>query len=273
MIDRQIRPRLTNWRHASLAEVNHRAPLLDRQENKYLISAESFDSLLDNLSDNFDVLAIDDRTVFSYETVYYDTDEMLTYNQHAQGKRRRMKIRSRRYVDSDLYFFEIKLKGTRGRTIKKRVSYDAARHGAVDREAMRFVATSVDDIYGESFAERLDPKLTMRYRRVTLVGRGRPERVTADFGLEFSDPSGASARTPWESLIIEVKSADGRGHADAALRDSGERPARCSKYCIGLNMVRSDLRYNTFKRPLVGHFGWSPAVAAESEHALVPVRC
>jgi len=104
-----------------LAELNARAPLLDRLENKYVVSAGAFAQSLDALRNDFDVLAIDGQTTFTYETIYYDTDSLLAYRQHAQGKRRRFKIRCRRYVDSDLYFFEVKLKGSRGRTIKRRM--------------------------------------------------------------------------------------------------------------------------------------------------------
>ena len=61
--------------------------------------------------------------------LFTTTETLLAYRQHAQGERRRFKIRCRRYVDSDLYFVEVKLKGTRGRTTKQRMVYDDARHG------------------------------------------------------------------------------------------------------------------------------------------------
>jgi len=266
------RPQLDGWRGLSLAELNERAPLLVRQENKYLISTDRFDEILTGLSDEFDVLTIDDRTVFTYDTVYYDTDDLLVYHQHVQGKRLRLKIRSRHYVDTGPCFFEVKMKGTRGRTIKQRLSYDGGRHGAVDENAMEFVEGSVNSFYGDSFTDRIDPTLTMRYHRLTLVGRGRPERVTVDFDLEFSEPDGATAQMPAGDLIIEVKSENGRGLADAALRRAGARPAKCSKYCIGLILVHPDLRYNVFKRTLVRHFGWTPpAFGEESDRHRAPV--
>jgi len=247
-----------DFRTLSLAELEQRAALLDRQEHKYLVTARCFADVLRDLRGGFDVLEIDGRTVFTYETAYYDTDGLLNYRQHAQGKRRRLKIRSRRYVDSEGCFFEVKLKGRRGRTIKERTVYDRDRHGTVDCEAIEFVDRCVRRHYGRNFDDRLDNTLTMRYRRVTFVARGGNERVTADFALEFMEQDGETVRAPEDLVIVEVKSLDGKGTTDATLRARGVRPGNCSKYCIGLNLLRDDLRYNRFKPTLTGHFDWSP---------------
>jgi hypothetical protein len=256
-------PRLEGWGEVSLAELNQRAPLLDRAERKYLASSALIDQAMGELRRSFDVLAIDGRTVFTYDTVYYDTDCLLAYRDQVQGKRRRLKIRSRHYVESDLYFFEVKLKGARGRTIKERIPYDGTRHGAVGPDAFGFVQDCVHQNYGVSFAHRLEAQLAMRYRRLTLVGKGAPERVTIDFDFDFVDPGGgARAQAPPETLIVEVKSEDGRGVADRVLRTAGARGGSCSKYCIGLNLVRPGLRYNPFKPLLENHFQWTPRCAA-----------
>jgi hypothetical protein len=256
-------PDLDGWGRASLAELNARAPLLDRLENKYVVSAAAFGDAMTVLGQDFDVLAIDGETTFTYETVYYDTETLLAYRQHAQGRRRRFKIRCRRYVESDLYFFEVKLKGSRGRTIKQRMVYDGTRHGqdTLDDPTAAFVRRCVDDTYGQAFAERLSAQLTMRYRRLTLVARDRPERLTADFALEFVGAGGARACAPPDTLIIEVKSQDGRGVGDRVLRSTGARGGTCSKYCVGLNLIRPDMQYNAFKRLLETHFAWAPQPA------------
>ncbi|MDQ4134474.1 MAG: polyphosphate polymerase domain-containing protein [Actinomycetota bacterium] len=253
-------PDIAGWGRVTLAELNARAPLLDRLENKYVVSAAAFAEAMGAMRDHFDVLAIGGETTFTYETIYYDTDNLLAYRQHAQGKRRRFKIRCRRYVDSDLYFFEVKLKGSRGRTVKHRMLYDDSRHGqdTLDEAATAFVRRCVEDTYGEEFAEHLRAQLRMRYRRLTLVGKGCPERLTVDFDLEFVGPDGARAFAPAETLVVEVKSQNGRGIGDAVLRAAGARGGTCSKYCVGLNLVRPGMRYNVFKQLLRTHFGWKP---------------
>jgi hypothetical protein len=262
-MSRPFVPATEGWGRVSLAELNQRAPLLDRAESKYLAGSAFIEEVMDELRPAFDVLAIDGQTVFTYDTVYYDTDCLRAYRDQVQGRRRRLKVRSRHYVESDLYFFEVKLKGPRGRTIKERMPYDGGRHGAVGPDALGFVQDCVLQNYGESFAHRLEPQLTMRYRRLTLVGKGAPERVTIDFDLDFVDagPEGARAQAPPGTLIVEVKSADGRGVADQVLRAAGARGGSCSKYCIGLNLVRPGLRYNRFKPLLEHHFQWTPGFA------------
>ncbi len=248
---------LDRFDRVSLEELEMRAELLDRSEFKYLVRAPDLASMTDELARHFDALEIDGLSVFTYETTYFDTDDLLTYHQHAQGKRRRLKIRSRRYVDSGMCFFEVKLKGARGRTLKERLAYDEFRHGSIDDNALRFLDECVRHTYGEPFARPMKPALTMQYRRVTLVGRGSPERVTIDFDLNFTRPGGLTVAAPPDVCIIEVKSARGIGRADRTLREAGHRGASCSKYCVGLNLTLPELRYNRFKPVLTQHFGWT----------------
>ena len=109
----------------------------------------------------------------------------------------------------------------------------------------------------------------MRYRRITLVGKDTAERVTIDFDLQFAIPGGEVVAAPHGLLIVEVKSDNGRGAADRILQRAGCRPARCSKYCVGLNLVRPGLQYNQFKRQLVNHFGWSGPAARSQPGSVV----
>ena len=143
--------------------------------------------------------------------------------------------------------------------IKQRMPYDATRHGqdTLDDVSTAFVRHCVEDTYGAQFAEHLTAQLTIRHRRLTLVGKGGPERFTVDFDLEFAGPCGADVWAPPETLVVEVKSPDGRGIGDRALRAAGARRAACSKYCVGLNLIRPGLRYNVFKHLLETHFGWA----------------
>lgn len=64
---------------------------------------------------------------------------------------------------------------------------------------------------------------------------------------------------------MEVKSADGNGEADQILRTAGHRGTSCSKYCVGLNLLAADVRYNRLKPLLTRHFGWTAPVIAPAE--------
>lgn len=238
------------WPPVSLAAVDERAALLDRQESKYVVPAGMIGPTLERLHGDFDALTIDGRNVFGYDTVYFDTDDLLAYRQHAGGRRLRFKARSRRYIDSDLCFAEIKLKGRRDRTIKHRVRIPACDHGMRTAAAADFFAAAVADTYGPQHVPALVPRLRMRFDRVTLVGTAVRERVTIDHGLRFVTPTGQRAAATDDLVIVEVKSANGHGVADRAFRAAGRRGERCSKYCIGLNLVHPGLRNNAFKRTI-----------------------
>lgn len=249
---------MADWSRINLDELNERAGLLDREEHKYVVDADALSESFAALRRSFDVLEIAGHTTFTYDTVYYDTEDLLCYRQHAQGKRLRAKVRSRRYVDSDLLYFEVKLKGRRGRTIKHRFRYE--HHGEVTTEARNFLAESAGDEYGFDLATTWSASLAMTYRRMTLVGRQSPERVTIDFGLRFDDGPHAVV-TPRRTVIVEVKSPNGRGVADEIFRQSGVRPESCSKYCVGLVLTADGLPYNRFAKTLRTHFDWKGPTA------------
>jgi hypothetical protein len=264
----EYQPDLTQFGSLSLDELNGRAALLDRMENKYLLRSEAFSEVLADLHGAFDVLVIDDRRIFSYETIYFDTADFQSYHQHLQGKRRRFKIRTRRYVESDLYYFEVKLKGVRGRTVKKRMSISLEQHGRVTPEGTRFIRDTFASVYGERFEAPYFPRLAMLYRRLALVGIETPERVTVDFGFNFAGAGDARAAAPADLVIVEAKSERGYGAADRVMREHRVRGGSCNKYCVGLNLVRPHLRYNGFKRTLESYFEWSPGRLPWHEDAL-----
>ena len=249
---------LSTFDRVGLAGLNRRAALLDRMEDKYIIAVTALRRILSGLASEFDVLAIDDEVVFNYETIYFDSDDLVAYRDHAQGKRKRFKIRSRRYVESDRCFFEVKLKGIRGRTIKERMEYPSSEHGTVTPDARAFLSACFRDVYGTEFPHDVSPSLPMRYRRITLVGKRAAERVTVDFALEFQRDDRSWLAAPPEFAIVEVKSEHGRGVADGIVRRHGLRGTACSKYCIGLNVIQPNLRYNAFKAVLETYFDWKP---------------
>lgn len=252
-----ILPPTAGFATIGLDGLNRKAALLDRAETKYVVDTGVLGLALGQLRQNFDVLAINGRQLFTYDTVYFDSDDLLCYRQHAQGRRRRLKVRSRRYVDSDLCYLEVKMKGRRGRTLKQRMKYSLSSHGELDDEARGFVRRSVESTYDEPFDIELAPALGMAYHRLTLVGKFQPERVTIDMGMRFRDPFGTATEAPSSTVIVEVKSPDGHGVADAVFHRLGIRGESCSKYCVGLNLVGEGLIYNTFNRTLRTHFDWT----------------
>ncbi len=230
----------------SLAALNEKAEMLSRIDNKYVIPKASLVKVIPMLSAHFDVLEIQEQRTFSYDTRYFDDPQRSAYFEHHQGLRKGFKVRVRRYLDAGLCYLEVKVKGGRGMTEKYRQPYDPAQLDALTPDARYFAATTYHDQYHKPFGYDLRPSLDVRYLRITLVAKAGGERMTIDTDLRFSNDRG-SISLGTGVLIVETKSANGRGIADRHLRTIGERPTkRCSKYCIGMAAMGEVSRYNRF---------------------------
>lgn len=225
----------------TLDEVVEGWSLQERQDRKYLMPTEKLGELVASRRTEYAVLQIDQRSSFGYETVYFDTPDVLTYRQHAQGVRRRFKVRVRRYVDSDLLRLEIKTQGVRCRT--RKYALDGATN--VNGPSGEFVRQSLDDSYGSSYLADvvaiLEPGLAMTYQRTTLVSLRGGERVTVDSGLAI-DHRGTRAQLLSGLSLVEVKSADSRSDTDRALLGARYRPLSFSKYVAGIELTNGRAR-------------------------------
>ncbi|MBC7943139.1 polyphosphate polymerase domain-containing protein [Candidatus Saccharibacteria bacterium] len=230
----------------SLDDLNTRASLLERQENKYILSVEQLQEMLGFLSNKFDILTIGDQTAHNYRSVYFDTKEMVGYRYDIQGSiKRRFKARTRYYVESGLCYFEVKLKDKRGGTVKKRLRYDAKDYGTITPLAKRFLEDAYIALYGVPFEHQLTARLEGSYSRITLVAKAGGERMTIDFNLSFTNGTNTTLTRPL--IIVETKSSNGNGIADMAFRRRNIRPQGCSKFCLGVNLLGFKVRYNKFK--------------------------
>jgi hypothetical protein len=239
----------------ALEELQVAAALQDRTDVKYVVPRAVLGGLVEALAGSHRVLEIDARRAFAYDTTYFDTEELRAYRDHLQRRRRRYKCRSREYVDCGLCTFEVKLKGTRGRTVKHRMDYDRRHLGELSQPALAFLRACLERSYGRAPDGVLRPALLVAYTRVTLAAPGRGERLTLDFDLAFRGPDGAGGRLSPGSVVVESKSEHGGAAADRALRALGARPAaNCSKYCLGVALTRERVRANPLL-PLLGrHF-------------------
>jgi len=230
---------------AGLGEVRGASDLQDREERKYVVPAATFAALAGELLGTHVVLEIDGLRGFDYRTTYLDTPGLLTYREHLQGRRRRFKCRTREYADSGLRAFEVKLKGLRGRTVKRRLE------GAVDElAAADFLGACLLDAYGRVVTEPFAPVLAVRYTRVTLAAPALGERLTCDSHVRFGTAGALCDGT----VILESKSLHGDAVADRVLRTLGARPEpACSKYCLGVALTYPALKANPL-RPLLRRY-------------------
>jgi len=230
----------------SLDGLNRLAALLDRQEHKYVLEVEQLLGLIDELTEDFYILQIGEHTAFSYKSMYFDSDELHGYRYHNQGRLKgRFKIRTRQYVESNLCFFEVKLKDKRGGTLKKRIPYDVGNYRTITAQAQQFIEDNYAKAYGRPLTLELSSQLEVSFQRITLIAKQGGERVTIDFNLSFA---AKEQTTPVRQfLVVETKSSNGRGIAYAIFRRHGLKSRSCSKYCLGANLLQLGVKYNRFK--------------------------
>ena len=236
----------------SLDELNAKAALQTRVDRKYVLTRSSAALVLGELNPTTRVLEIDGHQASAYESVYFDTPDLLSYRMAAHARRRRFKLRTRAYVDSREAWLEMKTRGARSTTVKDRVPY-----AMVDRELLTVEGRSyADDALGAiGVAPGLDlrPTLITRYDRTTLFLEGSMSRATIDTELTWEGDDGSILRLP-ELVIIETKSGSRTSEVDRLLWAHGHRPASISKFGTGLAALRPDLPSNKWARVLRRHF-------------------
>ena len=141
----------------------------------------------------------------------------------------------------------MKVKRFRGSTDKRRIKYAIEERQVVNKDAYKFVRTFFKDAYGKEFSYDLKPELNVINDRVTLVSKKGGERITIDFDLLFRNHVAEHA-VSGNFVIIETKTPNGFGQCDRILRKHRVRPQRwCSKYCLGVAVLKLARHDNTFK--------------------------
>ena len=235
------------------------AELQTRVDRKYFVPAALFRQLIAELGAELQVLEIDGRRTFGYESVYFDTPQLSAYRAHLQRRRQRFKARTRTYTDSGLTMFEVKLAGARGETVKERVPHPTEHRAELTEQALAHLADTLCAAYHQDLPADLRPTLVTTYRRTTFVSRTGDARLTCDVGLVCRDGE-HEVRDTGTHVLVESKSSAGGGAADRILRDLGVRPATVSKYAVGVAALHPELPSNPWHQTLRRYF--QPVAAA-----------
>ena len=171
--------------------------LLNRVDSKYVVTFSQLELVFQCLQSNYSILEIDGIRAFSYENNYFDTPNLLFYSDHHNGYANRLKVRSRKYVEANLSFFEIKKKENINRTNKY-------------REKIPEILTTLNEDrkqkiqdYTRKEIDEVNLILKNNFKRITLVNKEYSERVTIDSNLTFIDDK--QELHFGEIAIIEVK--------------------------------------------------------------------
>jgi len=244
MLKQQFVNILNNFEPITLGEMDA-VKLMNRVDTKFAFSAENLQELLPELSKYYKVFEINGTRIPSYESLYFDDDNFTFFNDHHNGKMNRFKVRFRNYVESNLYFLEIKHK-FKGRTEKERISVDGFTD-FLSQKHTEFIQLTLQD------KMNLRPCLWNSFHRITLVGREINERLTLDFNIQFKWENEVQ---DFENLIIaELKQErpDRSSPFFSVMKKEGIRPYRLSKYCLGSIEIHGNekLKYNKFKKKIL----------------------
>ncbi|MBL3699562.1 polyphosphate polymerase domain-containing protein [Leucobacter luti] len=260
---------LNQLRPVGLDELVTEAELLTRVDRKYLVPLDAAVALLERLDPATRVLEIGGRREFSYDSVYFDTADHLSYRLTAQRRRRRFKLRTRSYLDTGTAFLELKTKSGRGSTVKERIAYAPADRARITPAGGAYLGALLERHgHDAALVSELQPALVSRYRRTTLL---LPEgsRATIDTHLRWADCAGrgdAAAIALPTHVILESKSAGRISELDRALWRAGHRPSGISKFGTGTAALHPELPGNKWARALAGPFAQAVSHPAPELH-------
>lgn len=237
-------PGIERLQTVTLDELCALPDLQTRIDRKYVVPHQDATWLLGGLTGHA-ALEIGDRTALAYESVYFDTPDLACFRAAAHGRRHRFKVRTRTYLDTRVCLVEAKTAGSRGETVKRRAPYPFADRGGLLDEA-RLV---LEEWLGPELPE-LVPTLVTTYWRTTFVDRSTGSRITLDADVRATTTDGRSSAV-CHGLLVETKTTGAATPTDRLLWAHGIRPARISKYAVGLAALTPELRANRWHRAVV----------------------
>ena len=220
--------------------------LMKRTDTKFLANKAQLLQVLSLAKDDYYVQEINSKRVAQYRTTYWDSADYMFFNMHQVGRRPRTKVRVRTYEDSDgLTFLEVKKKDNHGKTRKKRtevMSQTEVFESGGDDFIRKHVKTGLDTFH---------PCLQNYFSRITLVNKGKTERLTIDFDIKYTNFDTHRTANSDQLVIIELKR-DGRVFSPIKdiLLKLRIKPHGYSKYVIGSRMTNDSLRGNLLKQKM-----------------------
>lgn len=217
--------------------------LLNRMDTKFVFNAGKLPCILAQLYASCYILEIGAVRLQRYETLYFDTPGHHLYLNHHNKRMNRFKVRSRKYVDSGLCYFEIKFKNNKQRTLKERNKHTGTQEEITGKQEHLLTSRT------KLTPDMLQPALRVDFSRITLVNHGMTERVTIDTGLTFRNET---AEFAYPGIVIaEVKQERSGSSAISAILHKEHVPgARISKYCLGIMSLHHHIKQNNFKQKL-----------------------
>ncbi|MFA7284263.1 MAG: polyphosphate polymerase domain-containing protein [Candidatus Absconditabacterales bacterium] len=209
---------------------------LDRMENKYIVHTSMLDKILKELQNDYVALEIKDLREFKYHNMYFDTKDYKFFHEHGKGYKLRTKLRTRKYVDSKIAFFEFKQRYYEN-VRKFKFDIKVSNHGKFSKRCKNFTEQLYKSTYQKKLNGEISPSLTTEYIRFTLCSKKNDERITFDSKVTFTNARNKKTRPYMLSdiILVESKSASETHHAQKVFEKLGiGKMQGVSKYCLGL---------------------------------------
>jgi hypothetical protein len=235
---------LQSFEPISLQEMD-RVKLMNRVDTKFAFTLSELNSLLPLLSESYCVLKVEETKTPHYESLYFDDERFSFFKDHHNGKVNRFKVRIRKYVESNLFFLEVKHK-VKGRTDKRRIVTDQFNE-VLPESDLAFVQNELQS------NKNLMPTMWNSFQRITLVSKIENERLTLDFNIVFKKDG---VEKSFKQLVIAELKQEKLNRNSAfyqLMKQQQIRPYRLSKYCLGSVEIYGEekLKFNRFKKKLL----------------------
>lgn len=217
--------------------------LLNRVDSKFIFNIRHLPSILEEIRMDYNILEIESKRIFRYESLYFDTPDFLLYRHHHCGKPKRVKVRYRKYLDSGEVYFELKKKTRVGRTEKFRLrqteiseQLNGAELGFMKKHDLQLGP--------------LEGKMWIWFDRITLANKTSQERVTLDMNLLMQ--SGDRSHVFPSLIIAEVKQErySRLSRIVEALRSRRISEMAISKYSLSVALLK-EVKTNAFKQKII----------------------
>ena len=249
---------LKQFEPISLSEMEG-VKLMNRIDTKYVVPIAVLPSILEMAKEEYYAQEIDGKRIATYDTMYYDTEDMDMYLRHHDRQLVRQKIRVRQYVDSNLTFLEIKRKSNKGRTKKKRIVVPGFDLCAETKSILKHKRRPDEEVTVAGFIDTksrytwdsISPHLWTKFHRITLVNKAKTERLTIDMDVVWDNVVSGEVMSFSDLVIIELKR---DGHVPSRMTGimlaHRVHPFKISKYCIGTALTTPGLKRNRFKKKI-----------------------
>ncbi|MGB0805696.1 MAG: polyphosphate polymerase domain-containing protein [Salibacteraceae bacterium] len=211
-----------------------------RIDTKFVFHKDKLPEFLSRIKNDLQVLDVNGDRLFQYENLYCDSNDFEFFKRHHSGFGNRSKVRVRKYSDKGPFFFEVKKKTNKGKTVKHRIPIES-----FNKFENPDTENSLVDNTGFSF-ETLSKRTGIDYKRMTFSNLAFSEKLTVDFDLVAKNKTD---KFKFENLVIvEVKQIkySSRSPFIAQLKKLKIYKTSFSKYCASVAVLNSDLKQNRF---------------------------